>query len=113
MNLIFAVIALGIWAVTSRYLFRRWVKNDTLMLWDKKCSHGYETIHKHESCHGKHLVSHLETAELASLTALIFPVTLFFLFIMHKPPMNARALQESIRELTAENERMRREHDDH
>jgi hypothetical protein len=103
--------AFSAWILPARYLFRRWVKNDTLTAWDKECSHGYSVVDKGEPCHGRHPCHHLAVALAAAGAALILPVTLSFMFIMGNPPKGRRELDESIRALTGENERLRREQD--
>ena len=109
MNLIYATLSLAAWAVTARYLFRRWVKNDTFTEYNPTCSHDYQTLHRGTSCHGRRPVTHIQVALFAAVAALAFPVVLFLLFVMANPPVSRTALENSIRELENENKKLRKE----
>ena len=108
-----AVIALGAilaWAVSSRYLFRRWVRNNTFWInADRTCTHGYRHLHKGESCHDLgEPASHNLVAVLALAAGLVLPATLLVLFVMASPPQGRREREERTRALEEENARLRR-----
>ena len=106
--MILAAASLTAWALASRYLFRYWVRNDTHYRNEKYCSHGYNLIHLNDSCRARLPASHGEVALLAILAALFLPVTLFIVFVMARPPLGRRELEEKTRALEAENNRLRR-----
>ena len=106
-GLIIAAASLAAWLLASRWLFRRWVRNDTLSNKDEKCSHGYQVAHAGESCHGRHPASHGAVAAAAGLAALFLPVTLCAFFVMHNPPMSNRELREKTEALEEENAKLR------
>lgn len=113
--MITTVIILGCiaaWALASRTLFRRWVRNDTFIRWAASCSDGYENVHRGYPCHPRIPVSHRRVAAYAAGAALILPVTLFAAFVMSNPPPSRSELGNRTRALEAENARLRRAQDD-
>jgi len=106
------VIILGCvlaWALTSRELFRYWVRNDTFIILDNECSHGYTKIHRSCPCHSRHPSPHGQVAALAIGAGLFFPATAFTAFVVARPPLGRRELAERTRALEAENARLQRE----
>jgi len=106
------VIVLGCvvaWALTSRALFRYWVRNDTFTRLASQCSHGFGIIHEDKPCHPRHPVPPGKVATRAIAAGLLFPATLFAAFVLARPPLGRRELAEKTRALEAENARLRRE----
>jgi HAMP domain-containing protein len=106
MPLVFALIALMTWLAASRWLFRRWVRNDSLTAWDKQCSHGYRKIHKRDACRGYAAPKPWAITALAVAAGLAFPAVLFVLAVTHNPPESRRERAERTASLEAENERL-------
>jgi hypothetical protein len=115
MILIIALLALTGWFFCSRWLFRYWVKHDTLVAPDASCSHGYGIMHKNEPCHGKHVVSRSSTAGFAMVASVFLPVILPFALlyagITHNAPVSPAELNRQIEDLEEENDRLRRSQD--
>ncbi len=107
-DIILAAASTGVWAFTSRALFRHWVRNDTLSRKEDKCSHGYRYIHDDESCHGNMPLPHGEVALWAILAGLVLPVVLFVLFVVRNTPVSVRENAEKVAALEAENSELRR-----
>jgi hypothetical protein len=110
-----AVIILGAvlaWAVTSRHLFRKWVRNDTFWTGGKDtCFHGHKNLHLGQPCHDLgEPASHGLVAIIALAAGLLLPVTLLVLFVTHNPPQGRREREERTRALEAENERLQRKY---
>ena len=109
-----AVIVLGAvlaWAVASRYLFRRWVRDDTIWTSAKHtCTHGYRRLHEGRSCHNMgEPASHDLVAVIALAAGLVLPATLLVMFVMARPPQGKREREEKTRALEEENRRLQRE----
>ena len=112
MTAVSVLAAILAWALTSRYLFRRWVRNDTFWISaDRTCTHGYRHLHKGESCHdlGEPALHNL-VAVLALAAGLVLPATLLVSFVTHDPPQGRREQEERTRALEEENQRLQDEY---
>lgn len=95
---IITAVILNAWLISSRSLFRYWYKNDIL---------------KNEDRYGKKIpMSRGEVATIAMLASLLFPIVLAVTFVLYKPPLKRTEIESRTRQLTAENERLRREYEE-
>jgi hypothetical protein len=102
--------SLTTWLLTSRYLFRRWVRTDYITTNAPSCTHGYLEIHKNEHCNPEIPAPYGAVAALAVTAALFFPVTLFIYGVMARPPLGRKELAEKIAALEEENSQLRRQY---
>jgi hypothetical protein len=96
------------WALTSRCLFRRWMRDDTFWIGGKDtCSHGYKCLHADQPCHnmGEPAPGSL-VAVIALAAGLVLPATLIVMFVMAGAPQGRREREERIRLLEEENQRL-------
>lgn len=100
-----AVICLA----TARGLFRYWVRNDTFMVGNAVCSHGYARRHNRQPCHGEQPLDHFAVALIALGAGIIFPLVLAFFIVMYHPPMGLAEVRRKLAELESENSRLRAE----
>lgn len=90
-------------------LFRYWVRNDTFMVDNAVCSHGYAHLHRYRPCHGRQLLDHFTLALIALGAGIIFPLVLVLFIVMHDPPMGLAEAKRKLAELESENSKLRAE----
>jgi hypothetical protein len=105
--IIINLIVFAAWLLTARQLYRIWMRKGVFKTLDARCSHGYDSLHKTQSCHGSHEASSMFVATMALVASLFLPITLIYLAIMYKTPVSIQKQAEIITELERQNRELR------
>jgi len=90
------------YVLAARGIFRYTIRRGHWRVEDYECSHGYQQLHRGHDCHGSSMLDVFPRAFISLGLAILFPLMLILLVVIHNPPQSHSQLEAHIRDLERE-----------